>query len=119
MIKPERIHHLLQLSKLFESTSSTSARSAGHQNPLPGLSSKPVSPDLKRTNYTDDDEYDDDYDADAASTEDNYQLTEQQHNLEKIKSENSKDEKIPIVDNATKRGISSNAESGTQGTYVL
>uniref|UniRef100_A0A1B0BE66 MADF domain-containing protein n=1 Tax=Glossina palpalis gambiensis TaxID=67801 RepID=A0A1B0BE66_9MUSC len=69
-------------------------------------------------NDQDDDEDDDDYDEDAASTEDNYQLMEKPHDLEKIKVENSKDEKIPTAINATKRDISSNAESGTQGDIL-
>uniref|UniRef100_A0A1B0G5Z5 Uncharacterized protein n=1 Tax=Glossina morsitans morsitans TaxID=37546 RepID=A0A1B0G5Z5_GLOMM len=68
----------------------------------------------------DQDEYEDedDYDADTPSTEDNYQLMEMQDDLEKIKTENSKDGKIPIVINATKRDISSNAESGSQGGII-
>uniref|UniRef100_A0A1A9ZDU4 BESS domain-containing protein n=1 Tax=Glossina pallidipes TaxID=7398 RepID=A0A1A9ZDU4_GLOPL len=43
---------------------------------------------------------------------------EKQHDLENIKTENSKEEKIPIVINATKRDISSNAQSGTQGDII-
>uniref|UniRef100_A0A1B0BQ91 Uncharacterized protein n=1 Tax=Glossina palpalis gambiensis TaxID=67801 RepID=A0A1B0BQ91_9MUSC len=65
-------------------------------------------------NDQDDDEGDGDYGEDPGSTECNYQLMEKQHQLEKMKTENSINEKIPIVINATKRDISSSEESGTQ-----
>uniref|UniRef100_A0A1A9X3T1 BESS domain-containing protein n=1 Tax=Glossina brevipalpis TaxID=37001 RepID=A0A1A9X3T1_9MUSC len=69
--------------------------------------------DASDRNDHDDDEDDDDYDEDAASTEDNYQLMEKQHNnLEKTKNENSKDEKTPTI--TTKRDMSSNTDNGTQ-----
>ncbi|KAI9582163.1 hypothetical protein GQX74_011658 [Glossina fuscipes] len=65
-------------------------------------------------NDQDDDEGDGDYGEDPGSTECNYQLMEKQHQLEKMTTENSINEKIPIVINATKRDISSSEENGTQ-----
>lgn len=58
-------------------------------------------------NYDQDDDVDDDdYDADATwSGEDK-------------KTENSEDEKTPIIINATKHDISSNAETGAQGGII-
>ncbi|KAI9576822.1 hypothetical protein GQX74_005702 [Glossina fuscipes] len=59
-------------------------------------------------NYQDDDENDGNYDEDPTCTEGNYQLMQKQHDPEKMISENSKVEKIPLAINATKRDISSN-----------
>uniref|UniRef100_A0A1A9ZZD0 Uncharacterized protein n=1 Tax=Glossina pallidipes TaxID=7398 RepID=A0A1A9ZZD0_GLOPL len=71
---------------------------------------------LDRNDQDDDD--DGDYDADPPSIEGDYRLMEKQHELEKIKIETSKDEKIAIVITATKRNVSQIAESGTRNDIL-
>ncbi|KAI9575833.1 hypothetical protein GQX74_014670 [Glossina fuscipes] len=61
--------------------------------------------DFPDRNDQDDDEASIDYDENPASTEYNFQLMEKQHELEKMRTEDSKHKKIPIGINGTKHSI--------------